>query len=591
LKKTFNFTRGTLNRALSYKAGPFTGPNEFGLFLAKFTTECPYLPGKRRLVWYFYRQVNGKPPADPVSPLDITDELSKSNSLRRDCMRLGRVGDPPLDGNTPERGGGGDPPSDGNTPERGEVDPPLDGNTPERSPSNQHNSLGEVITPCRDQPDAGLDDLPIYWESPEAAKLFGFDYKNGDGDDVFNGLTARVNILTEVLRSSDGYKRVVSHSEENLLPEQIFHIRNKCLYLRTAYTIALNKLGRDSNNWVATCCQEALDLLAGLGFDTTVDAKRISYWNIDFRKDNRFPHPNLYVANGIKPKPPFFEHFPNAAADASTFILDHLDHFSVEMLRGELISKIIPALTKECEDDGIPDDSPERILLSQFEIRPPSYTTVLRWVHYLGFSQDKLKKSYYVDGHEHEEQKKHRSQFTQRYLSDLEPRSHRWVQMSVEKAESIQSSLPANNKLIVTGHKYHDPLTDTECIEFHVDDHDCMQDYSNEMYGAYGGNLSVRRPVDSKPLLIFGQDESIFNQFSFGSKQWVGPSGQRSILPKSTGMGLMISSFQGREVSVLCSSLMMIVVSCADSVTVLIVISSLLYVDCHIKVWVGYGIQ
>ena len=41
LKKTFNFTRGTLNRALSYKAGPFTGPNEFGLFLAKFTTEWP----------------------------------------------------------------------------------------------------------------------------------------------------------------------------------------------------------------------------------------------------------------------------------------------------------------------------------------------------------------------------------------------------------------------------------------------------------------------------------------------------------------------------------------------------------------------
>ncbi len=134
------------------------------------------------------------------------------------------------------------------------------------------------------------------------------------------------------MRSSDAYKRVVSHSEENLLPEHFFHIRNKCLFLRTAYTIALNKLGRDSNNWVATCCQEALDLLAGLGFDTTVDAKRISYWNIDFSKDNCFPHPNSNVANGIKPKPPFFEHFPNAAADASTFSLDHHDHFSVEML-------------------------------------------------------------------------------------------------------------------------------------------------------------------------------------------------------------------------------------------------------------------
>ena len=124
--------------------------------------------------------------------------------------------------------------------------------------------------------------------------------------------------------------------------------------------------------------------------------------------------------------------------------------------------------------------------------------------------------------------------------------------MSVEKAESIRSSLPANDKLMVTGYKYNDPVTDTECIEFHVDDHDCMQKFANEMYGIYGGNLSVRRPADSKPLFIFGQDESIFNQFSFCSKQWVGPSGQRSILPKSTGMGLMISSFQGWEVRVLC---------------------------------------
>ena len=48
---------------------------------------------------YFYRQVNDKPPADPVSPLDITDELSKSNLLQRDCMRLGiGGGDAPLDG-------------------------------------------------------------------------------------------------------------------------------------------------------------------------------------------------------------------------------------------------------------------------------------------------------------------------------------------------------------------------------------------------------------------------------------------------------------------------------------------------------------
>ena len=54
----------------------------------------------------------------------------------------------------------------------------------------------------------------------------------GRVDDVFDELTVRVKILIEVLRSADGYKRVVSHSEENLLPEQMFYLRNKCLYLR-----------------------------------------------------------------------------------------------------------------------------------------------------------------------------------------------------------------------------------------------------------------------------------------------------------------------------------------------------------------------
>ena len=39
----------------------------------------------------------------------------------------------------------------------------------------------------------------------------------------------------------------------------------------------------------------------------------------------------------------------------------------------------------------------------------------------------------------------------------------------------------------------------------------------------------------------------MFNQFSFGCKQWVGPAGERAFLPKSAGMGLMASAFQSRE--------------------------------------------
>ena len=61
--------------------------------------------------------------------------------------------------------------------------------------------------------------------------------------------------------------------------------------------------------------------------------------------------------------------------------------------------------------------------------------------------------------------------------------------------------------------------------------------------------VSVRSPSGCKALIIFGQDESIVNQLSHSGKQWLGPSGQRSIMPKTAGMGIMISCFQSRDVS------------------------------------------
>ena len=61
-------------------------------------------------------------------------------------------------------------------------------------------------------------------------------------------------------------------------------------------------------------------------------------------------------------------------------------------------------------------------------------------------------------------------------------------------------------------------------------------------------NLVVTRVLGiCKTIIILGQDESIYNQFSFGSKQWVGNTGKRAFLPKSDGAGAMISAFQFRE--------------------------------------------
>ncbi len=154
----------------------------------------------------------------------------------------------------------------------------------------------------------------------------------------------------------------------------------------------------------------------------TINANTLMNWNIDLRKQEKFHHPNIYVANDITPKLALFDYFPQAAVDASLFILDHLDHFIVEMLWGKLINKTIPSLKVEVQESAVAAtaDMEGYNILCHYTSKPPSYMTVLLWVHYLGFKQDNFKKSYYVDGHEHPSQIAHRNKFTSKYLTNLD---------------------------------------------------------------------------------------------------------------------------------------------------------------------------
>jgi len=63
----------------------------------------------------------------------------------------------------------------------------------------------------------------------------------------------------------------------------------------------------------------------------------------------------------------------------------------------------------------------------------------------------------------------------------------------------------------------------------------------------FEGNLSIRKPIGSFAVIYVGQDEAIFKQFLFSNKMWVGPSGQRPLLPKDEGSGKMVSAFIMRE--------------------------------------------
>jgi hypothetical protein len=66
-------------------------------------------------------------------------------------------------------------------------------------------------------------------------------------------------------------------------------------------------------------------------------------------------------------------------------------------------------------------------------------------------------------------------------------------------------------------------------------------------FGTFGGNSSVVKPPNTKPLMIFGQNESVTCQFLLGDWQWVGPQVQRPLLIKTDGLSLMVSAFHLQE--------------------------------------------
>jgi hypothetical protein len=132
-------------------------------------------------------------------------------------------------------------------------------------------------------------------------------------------------------------------------------------------------------------------------------------------------------------------------------------------------------------------------------------------------------------------------------LTDYEPYCKRWVQLSVNEANLIRGID------IDFGYSYHDIVSNEERIEFHVDYRNRItrdneqQEQEHELYKDKKPATSIHVSSQARPLMIVGQDESVFAQYLLGSKTWVGPKGQRPLLPKSEGDGYMLSAFVSSE--------------------------------------------
>ncbi|KAI2494539.1 hypothetical protein MHU86_19998 [Fragilaria crotonensis] len=157
----------------------------------------------------------------------------------------------------------------------------------------------------------------------------------------------------------------------------------------------------------------------------------------------------------------------------------------------------------------------QEMFLLEHGIRNFSIPTCWRWLHRLGFSYNTQKKGYYVDGHERSDVIACREQFCSDYLTKLEPRCLRWVQFTASELATTRNSIlnPA------FGHSYIDSEGEM-CYEFHVDY--CYSfDTANDGNGIMDGkvpSMSIRAPKPSRPIEIYGQDESVFSK-SFPAKE------------------------------------------------------------------------
>jgi len=84
-----------------------------------------------------------------------------------------------------------------------------------------------------------------------------------------------------------------------------------------------------------------------------------------------------------------------------------------------------------------------------------------------------------------------------------------------------------------------------QMYELHVD-FDGLQDIANVRY-ELGGILSNQSDPNKKPIIMFGKDECIFQKYLSKGKQWCGPNGERALMPKTDGYGIMVSLTKGHR--------------------------------------------
>ena len=349
--------------------------------------------------------------------------------------------------------------------------------------------------------------------------------------------------------SHDGWKNLVSDFDESDIfsDYEIYCYRLKAYYLSHLYQLSLQYYNDISNfNHIASLVVFQANKNRGY-YDTFTSSKHLNVivnpktllsWFRIYRESDHFP--NCFKRKPAKDALPYFlASTPDVVSSITSYCKENIETLTAESLHSYLVEDCIPKLVTTIQQERSDPDYTSSDLMKEYHLKRLCPSTMYNWMTLLGFKYEPRKKTYYVDSHEHPDNVKYRREFIQCYF-EYELRCYRWITITQLERDAMVKKGEILNDL---GYKFE--KAGSVFYEFHVDDHEIFQQKCQHLL--YGGQLSVRFPPNAKPLIIFGQDECIFKQYLFTKGVWVLPDGQRQLIPKDEGLGVMLSSLCSRE--------------------------------------------
>jgi hypothetical protein len=512
------FCRVVRKEARKVNADNFERKNTVGIFMIEYSFKTDPITKKRRMhSHYFYAMNKKKYPKRP-------EEKTGTPFAKRHNQDL-----IPLDAAKPK--------PKPQTRKRAASPPPS---PPTRVSPRKHQKVVEQLGP----------EVTNYWFSKEANNQFVKD-DNFKGDASVVLQKFREDLLDAI--GNHNYTDVVvglnAKNQDSLSEKDRTNLMETCCFVATAFLHALEWMpkGEEGKNW-NWCCGKACEDVNRMGHKKTRSAKQVRKWSKMFIcNGGKFPHPN---PEKLKPRqyvPECWELCPESKDLVVDYATKNLANLTAEALRTEFKDKILPKCIEDYSNESNTD------FLQNLQENIPCGETFRKWLtDGLGWKQDKKKKSFYVDGHESPAQRAARKAFVIRYLNEFEPNMYRYVQLTEEEVDAAigDNKLPKHFKTF--GKKYEEE-DGTSWIEFHVDDHDWLFNYSGEKHKEFGAALSWFARIekglgrDIKPLILWGHDECSFSQYLMRVNQWVTDKGQRAIDPKGEGENYMVSAFTCRE--------------------------------------------